>query len=130
MPCSFSYLLSITSVFRHHLSQRLQNFDAQPLLVFLQQLLRMFDQPAHMDISSEANTHSATHSEMIYSRCLLANETSALTLLARVCVFGEEQLWPMQHVHQNGQFCLDQGTETVLQSGHYVLEPGQRHEDC
>lgn len=32
---------------------------------------------------------------------LLAYKTSALALLAGVCVFREEQLGPMQHVHQN-----------------------------
>lgn len=45
--CSISYLLSITSVLSHHLPKRLQNFNAQSLLIFLQQLLGMFDQPAN-----------------------------------------------------------------------------------
>lgn len=44
--CSFSYLLSIATVFCHHLPQCLQNFDAQSFLIFLQQLLGVFDQPA------------------------------------------------------------------------------------
>lgn len=42
------YLFSIPAVFGHHLSQRLQNFDAQPLFILLQQLLGMFDEPVEM----------------------------------------------------------------------------------
>lgn len=38
-------LLSVAPVFGHHLSQRLQDFDAQSLLVLLQQLFGVFDQP-------------------------------------------------------------------------------------
>lgn len=56
--CRFSYLLSITSVFCHHLSQCLQDFDAQPLFVFLQQLLGMFDQPAGTQQAVSFRVHS------------------------------------------------------------------------
>lgn len=38
-------LLSVAPVFGHHLSQCLQDFDAQSLLVLLQQLFGVFDQP-------------------------------------------------------------------------------------
>lgn len=58
LPGSFSYLLSITTVFGHHLSQRLQNFDTQPLFIFLQQLLCMFDQSVHISLSLIYNIHT------------------------------------------------------------------------
>ena len=38
------YLLPIAPVFCHHFPQCLQYFDAQPLLILLQQLLGVFDQ--------------------------------------------------------------------------------------
>lgn len=40
-----SYLIAVTSVFGHHLSKSLQNFNAQLFLIFFQQLLGVFDQP-------------------------------------------------------------------------------------
>lgn len=39
------YLLPVAPVFCHHLPQRLQHFDAETLLVLLQQLFGVFDQP-------------------------------------------------------------------------------------
>lgn len=42
------YLFSISTVFGHHFSQCLQNFDAQPLFILLQQLFGVFDQPVEM----------------------------------------------------------------------------------
>ena len=59
---SFSYLLSITTVLCHHLSQCLQNFDAQPLFIFLQQLLGVFDQPAQACSFLSLSFYKYTHS--------------------------------------------------------------------
>lgn len=124
---SFSYLLSITTVFGHHLSQRLQNFDTQPLFIFLQQLLRMFDQSVHISLSLIYNIHTyMLHEYTKYFQGLLAYKTSAFALLARVCVFREEQLRPMQNIHQNWQFSLDQWAQTVLKRWHDVLWFRQR----
>ena len=44
-PSSSPYLLSVAPVFGHHLPERLQHFDAQTLLILLQQLLSVFNQP-------------------------------------------------------------------------------------
>lgn len=102
---SMSYLLSITPVFCHHLSQCLQNLDTQSLLIFLQQLLGMFDQPAQPHYFVSLITRSTVVYYMPYFNwylyCLLAYKPAALALLARVCVFGEEQLRPMQDIHQD-----------------------------
>lgn len=62
----------------------------------------MFDQPARGTASRliyGALVNSLDHSHSGHS--LLADKTSALALLARVGVFREEQLRPMQHVHQD-----------------------------
>ena len=42
------YLLPVASVLCHHFPQSLQHFDAEALLVLLQQLLGVFDQPARV----------------------------------------------------------------------------------
>lgn len=76
----------------------------------------MLDQPAHGAAGRfiyGALINSLDHSHS--GQSLLADKASALALLARVGVFGEEQLRPMQHVHQDGQLSLDQRTQTVLQ---------------
>lgn len=39
------YLFPVSSIFGHHFPQCLQHLDAQALLVLLQQLLSVFDQP-------------------------------------------------------------------------------------
>ena len=45
------YLLSVAAVFGHHLPQRLEDLDAEPLLVLLQQLLGVLDQPADRSLA-------------------------------------------------------------------------------
>ena len=45
------YLLSVAAVLGHHLPQRLQHLDAEPLLVLLQQLLGVLDQPGGRALS-------------------------------------------------------------------------------
>lgn len=126
-----SYLLSITPVFCHHLSQCLQNLDTQSLLIFLQQLLGMFDQPAQPHYFVSLITRSTVVYYMPYFNwylyCLLAYKPAALALLAWVCVFGEEQLRPMQDIHQDWQLSLDQRPQPVLKSWHNVLQPRDRN---
>lgn len=51
----------------------------------------------------------------------LRDEASALAFPSSVCVFGEEQLWSMQYVHQHRELSLNQGPQTILQSRHDVL---------
>lgn len=62
---------------------------------------------------------------------LLANEASTLALLAGVGVLREEQLRPVQHVHQHRQLGLDQRAQAVLQGRHDVLRvEGEEAPDC
>ena len=61
--CLFGYLLSIATVFGHHLSEGLQDLDAQALLVLLQQLLGVLDQ------SKNTHTHTRTRGNDVPRVC-------------------------------------------------------------
>jgi hypothetical protein len=53
------YLLSTLRVDGHHLSQSFQHFDAQLLLLLLQKLLSMFNQPEGMSFDKSSERISA-----------------------------------------------------------------------
>ena len=55
------YLLSVAAVLGHHLPQRLQHLDAEPLLVLLQQLLGVLDQPGGRALSLPSVTDATVH---------------------------------------------------------------------
>lgn len=52
----------------------------------------------------------------------LGQETSALTSLIRLRALHEEQLWPVEDIHQHGQFSLHKWFQAVLQGINDVLQ--------
>lgn len=113
-PYPRSFVIISRSVCRT-LMQSLSSFSSSSCLVCLislhtnisSQVLFVMNTLAHMSIKDQL--------KMVFQG-LLAYKTSTLTLLARVCVFREEQLGSVQHVHQNRQLSLDQRAQTVLKS--------------
>lgn len=58
----YRYLLPVAPFFCHHLPQCLQHFDAQALLILLQQLLGVFDQSGQGETKSDESRSSASNS--------------------------------------------------------------------
>lgn len=58
----YRYLLPVAPFFCHHLPQCLQHFDAQALLILLQQLLGVFDQSGQGETKSDESSSSACNS--------------------------------------------------------------------
>ena len=66
-------------------------------------------------------THTHTHTQCLLS---LADEATALTLAVGLSVLWEEELGPVEYVHQHRQLSLHQRPQALLQRRHYVLVSG------
>lgn len=70
-----THLLPIATVFCHHFPQCLQHFDAQTLLILLQQLLRVFDQSGHWKRKKSEHIHMHWWKWQLYNHLTLQMNT-------------------------------------------------------